>query len=304
MSVIQRIILFIVFSYSLAFLIDYIAYLSGLSLHVPETTSNVATFLWGLARMWSVALSVVFCLLFFRTSVRGWFKDVLTFSRKALLYYLVSPLIIYFALGVYIMIATFLKLFDFNNYVRLIAESLRNVIHTSSEAELERLSWFIALLQIPLAYVAGISINTLYALGEELGWRGYMYKQLGWKPSAKNVIIIGVAWNLWHISTYLLNPYIKMFNMIQIVCSLTLSLTQMLVFTYILLVFTSITDSILPAASLHGTFNALWNLTIATSAGPIDQVENLLIIQLISVISWILIVIILMIITRIFHKMR
>jgi len=92
--------------------------------------------------------------------------------------------------------------------------------------------------------------------------------------------------------------------MIQIVCSLTLSLTQMLVFTYILLVFTSITDSILPAASFHGTFNALWNLTIATSAGPIDQVENLLIIQLISVISWILIVIILMIITRIFHKMR
>jgi membrane protease YdiL (CAAX protease family) len=45
---------------------------------------------------------------------------------------------------------------------------------------------------------AGITINTIAAFGEELGWRGFLLKELAplgfWRAS----LVIGIIWGVWH----------------------------------------------------------------------------------------------------------
>jgi membrane protease YdiL (CAAX protease family) len=48
------------------------------------------------------------------------------------------------------------------------------------------------------ALLAGVSINALFALGEELGWRGLLLTEvraLGWWRAN---LLIGVVWGVWH----------------------------------------------------------------------------------------------------------
>jgi membrane protease YdiL (CAAX protease family) len=63
-------------------------------------------------------------------------------------------------------------------------------------------------LLIPLfiggALLAGVSINALFALGEELGWRGLLLtevRSLGWWRAN---LLIGVVWGVWHAPLILL----------------------------------------------------------------------------------------------------
>jgi CAAX protease family protein len=54
------------------------------------------------------------------------------------------------------------------------------------------------------ALLAGVSINALIALGEELGWRGLLLSEvrsLGWWRAN---LLIGVAWGVWHAPLILL----------------------------------------------------------------------------------------------------
>ena len=52
------------------------------------------------------------------------------------------------------------------------------------------------------AHVAGAILGGLiflYALGEEIGWRGYMHDALDPKPVWMRAIIIGLVWWTWHL---------------------------------------------------------------------------------------------------------
>jgi uncharacterized protein len=54
------------------------------------------------------------------------------------------------------------------------------------------------------ALLAGVSINALFALGEELGWRGLLLtelRSLGWWRAN---LAIGVVWGVWHAPLILL----------------------------------------------------------------------------------------------------
>lgn len=46
--------------------------------------------------------------------------------------------------------------------------------------------------------IAGFSINLLFALGEEIGWRGFMYNRLERVPATNRIVITGLVWGFWH----------------------------------------------------------------------------------------------------------
>ncbi len=52
------------------------------------------------------------------------------------------------------------------------------------------------LLLVLEALVAGVSVNALAAFGEELGWRGFLHKELSgfWSRA----LIVGLVWGVWH----------------------------------------------------------------------------------------------------------
>src|SRR5262245_30964982 len=120
------------------------------------------------------------------------------------------------------------------------------------EIQTNRFAWavFLTLLQ---GLVTGITVNALAGFGEELGWRGFLQRELGglgfWKASA----IIGVVWGFWHAPlivqgfNYPEHPWIGVFLMnVETLLSAPL-------FAYICLK----ANSVVAAAIFHGNYNGM-----------------------------------------------
>ena len=120
------------------------------------------------------------------------------------------------------------------------------------EIETNRFAWavFLTLLQ---GLVTGITVNALAGFGEELGWRGFLQRELGglgfWKASA----IIGLVWGFWHAPlivqgfNYPEHPWAGVFLMT------VESLLLAPLFSYVCLK----ADSVVAAAIFHGTCNGM-----------------------------------------------
>ena len=54
-------------------------------------------------------------------------------------------------------------------------------------------------IQILAGILIGPLINTLFALGEELGWRGFLLPELLPLGQNRAILISGLIWGLWHI---------------------------------------------------------------------------------------------------------
>ena len=118
--------------------------------------------------------------------------------------------------------------------------------------ETNRFAWavFLTLLQ---GLLTGITVNALAGFGEEVGWRGFLQRELGplgfWKASA----IIGLVWGFWHAPlivqgfNYPEHPWLGVFLM-----NLETLLTAPL-FAYICLK----ANSVVAAAIFHGTYNGV-----------------------------------------------
>jgi membrane protease YdiL (CAAX protease family) len=56
----------------------------------------------------------------------------------------------------------------------------------------------IVVIQVLLAFTLAPFINVLFALGEELGWRGFLFPQLTPLGQWKAMLISGIVWGVWH----------------------------------------------------------------------------------------------------------
>ncbi len=126
-------------------------------------------------------------------------------------------------------------------------------------------------LALAQGLVAGPTINAVVALGEELGWRGFLHKELAplgfWRASLLN----GVIWGVWHAPlilqghNYPAHPVPGAFLMV-LVCVLLAPL-----FGYVRVR----TGSSVAAGVMHGSFNASSGLAIMVLAGGTDLTVGL-----------------------------
>ena len=105
--------------------------------------------------------------------------------------------------------------------------------------------------------LAGMTINAVFAFGEEIGWRGYLVKLFEGQSFIRTSIITGGIWGLWHAPiilnghNYPQHPVAGVFMMV-LMCIL---------FTPILLYFRQKSGSVIVAAIMHGTFNGVVGLS-------------------------------------------
>jgi|AGTN01.1.fsa_nt_gi CAAX amino terminal protease family. len=108
------------------------------------------------------------------------------------------------------------------------------------------------LMTLGQGILAACTINAVFALGEELGWRGYMLYYLKSNSLIKTSLIIGFVWGIWHFPLILMghnyphHPIIGVFMMI-VFCVLL---------TPIMIYITLKTKSVIAAAVFHGSINA------------------------------------------------
>ncbi len=103
------------------------------------------------------------------------------------------------------------------------------------------------------ALAAGTTINALFAFGEELGWRGFLQKELAplgfWRASA----LIGAIWGFWHTPLTLMGYNFPEHPVLGIPV-ITLACVPL----GILISWVRVrSGSVIPAAIFHGMINAL-----------------------------------------------
>ena len=118
-------------------------------------------------------------------------------------------------------------------------------------------------LSVVQALVAGATINAVAALGEELGWRGFLLHEVRgfgfWRAS----FLIGVVWGLWHLPliargyNYPGHPFAGPVMMTL----LTTLLSPVIVYVRWR------AGSVFAAAVFHGTFNAAAGLVLFLRGG-------------------------------------
>ena len=134
------------------------------------------------------------------------------------------------------------------------------------KASLEQLPVHPFFLTIGQGLIAGLTINALFAFGEELGWRGFLLQELKPLGFARASLLIGFIWGLWHAPlilqghNYPQHPVIGVFMMI-VFCIL---LTPLL--NYI----TLRAKSVIAAAIMHGSVNGLAGIAIIMLSGGSD----------------------------------
>ena len=123
--------------------------------------------------------------------------------------------------------------------------------------------WEAGVVTLLSGLFAGITVNAVVAFGEESAWRGFLHRCMKGLGFWKECLIIGVIWGLWHAPLILMghnypsHPVAGVFMMVAF-CVL---------FTPIIMFIRERSGSVVMAAIVHGTLNALAGLPILYLAG-------------------------------------
>lgn len=105
----------------------------------------------------------------------------------------------------------------------------------------------------------GLAIGTAFALGEEVGWRGYMLPRMRQLGLVASMLVVGFLQGLWHMPLLLTTDLYHSTGNPWIVAPLFLvTLTLAGVFYGFLWAWTK---SAWPVALAHGAVNSAWNVT-------------------------------------------
>jgi uncharacterized protein len=118
----------------------------------------------------------------------------------------------------------------------------------------------------------GSLINLLPALGEELGWRGWLVPKLQPLGTLGMVLVSGLVWGLWHAPLILLGynyPAAPPLLGVLAMCGTTISFGALLAWLRLA------SNSVWPAALAHGALNASAGLAVVFSAAffPLDSLR-------------------------------
>ena len=117
--------------------------------------------------------------------------------------------------------------------------------------------WAFLAISVVSGLFAGLTLNAVFAFGEEIAWRGFLMKEFKGKRFLTAALWIGIIWGLWH-APLILNghnyPQHPIFGvpMMVVFCLL---LTPMLMY------FRQKSGSVIVPAIMHGTFNGVVGLS-------------------------------------------
>jgi uncharacterized protein len=121
-------------------------------------------------------------------------------------------------------------------------------------------------LTIIQGLAAGITINAVAGFGEELGWRGLMLEQLSRLGFWKMSWIIGLVWGVWHAPIIMMGHNYPDHPIAGV--------GMMILFCILFSPFFSLvalkSGSVIAAALLHGSFNALAATSVMLLKGGSD----------------------------------
>jgi len=152
---------------------------------------------------------------------------------------------------------------------------LSNLPAEQAELAMRQLSRFppiiFFILQVAASLAAGYTINAVFALGEELGWRGYLLKTLKNKKFLPVSLIIGAVWGLWHFPLILIGHNYPQHPVAGVGMMIIFCILLSPVMIYIVIK----SKSVITAAIFHGINNAIGKITVLYIVGGNDLINGL-----------------------------
>jgi uncharacterized protein len=120
-----------------------------------------------------------------------------------------------------------------------------------------------------LSFVAAPFFNSIFGLGEELGWRGYLLPRLMPLGKIKAYLLLGVIWGLWHAPliavgfNYPNSPILGILMMVLLTTAIGFTINEL----------TLHYQSTILAGWIHGVFNSqsygIWRALLFANTNPI-----------------------------------
>lgn len=130
--------------------------------------------------------------------------------------------------------------------------------------------WVLLAAIVVSGLFAGITINALLAFGEEAGWRGYLLRQFHGQPFISTAIFIGIIWGLWHAPLILLGHNYPQHPVLGVFFMMAMCIPLTIIIQYVRLK----SGSVIVAAIMHGTLNALSGVTLFFLEEPDELVDG------------------------------
>jgi membrane protease YdiL (CAAX protease family) len=249
----MKTLLFITLTFGCSFLVGFLFYLFDISV-----TSPIAVLIIGLFLMPSPAAATCIAHRFHWKEISDVYGldfrklDILLIVRSTITFFVsffVLYLLLVSALGNLLNIPGVGKLtFSSNAVWQEIARSTG--LATTAPVNIPLVP-VLLIVSFPAAIIAGFSINGLFALGEELGWRGFLWDRLR-RYGFMGKVSLGIIWGLWHAPIIVLgynfpiHPYLGILFMVFFTISLTFPLTYL----------RDRSRSVYPPSIVHGMINA------------------------------------------------
>lgn len=119
--------------------------------------------------------------------------------------------------------------------------------------------WTLLMLGIVLAMVGGASLNLLFNVGEEVGWRGFMIAETRSMGFMGSNLVIGVLHGLWQLPlVFHFGAFLGIDSLVDILSIVGFSISMAYPMAYLAMK----TRSIYASATFLGVFNNLSQLTL------------------------------------------
>ncbi len=161
---------------------------------------------------------------------------------------------------------------DMSGFFERLAEALPKEQIEEARAQMSAMPpalYWAMLLGQPL--VAGLSINALAAFGEELGWRGWLFRHFARLGFWRRALVVGGLWGLWHAPVILQGHNYPQHPVLGVVlmtlfCVLAAPLLDLA---------RARGGSVWAASIMHGTINAAGGLSLLFVRGGGDLVVGM-----------------------------
>ena len=183
----------------------------------------------------------------------------------------IKPLAVSFKLNRWFLVACLLfPGVDYSSKMEGMLEGLRATLPPEKLQQMKEQAAVLPVHPVVIALLAGLAagltVNAVAGLGEELGWRGFLQKNLEELGFWKSSVLIGLIWGIWHAPIILQGHNYPEHPLLGVVMMIIFCILLAPIFSFIRLK----SGSVIAASVLHGTLNGTGVLAIILIKGGND----------------------------------
>jgi membrane protease YdiL (CAAX protease family) len=185
--------------------------------------------------------------------------------------WLLPPILTFATVGVSLLFPGVIFSPDLAGYLNSISGSLTPEQMAQAKQQVAATPVSPILIILLQSLVFGPTVNAVAGFGEELGWRGLLVKEFNFMGFWKSSALIGLIWGIWHAPLILQGHNYPQHPQIGVLFMICWTVLLAPLFGYIRVK----ANSVIAAAVLHGTVNAVAGLAILVISGGNDLTVGL-----------------------------